>query len=107
MANLPEITDNNFQEKVLQSSLPFLLDFSAEWCGPCKAIAPVLDKLAEEYAGKILCGQMDVDKSPKVPTQFQVRAIPTLLMFKGGQVLGQLTGAHPAQKIAELIQKAF
>ncbi len=107
MANVREITDDNFESEVLKSSTPFLLDFSAVWCGPCKAIAPIVEKLAVQYAGRVGFGQVDVDHSPKVSTQFMVRAIPTLLLFKDGQVLGQLTGAHPQAKIEELIDKAL
>ena len=107
MSNVMEITDGNFEEKVLKSDLPFLLDMSAEWCGPCKAIAPMVDQLADEYAGKASFGQVDVDKNPQIPTQFQVRAIPTLLMFRDGKVVGQLTGAHPKSRLEELIKKAM
>jgi thioredoxin 1 len=84
-----------------------LIDMSADWCGPCKAVAPIVEKLADEYAGKVGFGTVDVDKSPRVPTQYQVRAIPTLLLFKDGEVVGQLTGAHPQARIVELIQKGL
>jgi thioredoxin 1 len=105
--NLLEITDDNFDRNVLKADKPFLLDLSAEWCGPCKAIAPVVSDLATEYAGKVGFGTVDIDKNPKIPTQFQVRSIPTLLMFQDGKVVGQLTGAHPKARIVDLIKKAL
>ena len=106
MANLTEISDANFSEKVLKSSIPVLLDLTAVWCGPCKAVAPVLEQLAGEFDGKVAFYSMDVDKNRETPNSYHVRAIPTLLIFKDGQVLGQLTGAHPKDKIVELVQKA-
>jgi thioredoxin 1 len=105
--NVLEITDANFDAQVMKSPLPFLLDLSAEWCGPCKAMAPTIDQLAKEYAGKVMFGTIDIGKNPKVPTQFQVRSVPTLLLFGGGKVLGQLTGASPKARIVELIKKAL
>jgi thioredoxin 1 len=105
--NLMEITDDNFEDKVLKSSTPFLLDLSAEWCGPCKAIAPLIEELAKEYAGKVDFGTTDINQSPQIPAKYQVRSIPTLLMFKGGEVVGQLTGAHPRPRIVDLIDKAL
>ena len=106
-SNMITITDDNFDEQVLKAVTPFLLDLSAEWCGPCKAIAPLIEELAREYAGKVGFGTVDIDQNPKIPTQYQVRSIPTLLMFKGGTVVGQLTGAHPRPRIVDLIQKAL
>jgi thioredoxin 1 len=104
---LVEITDGTFEAQVLKSSTPFLLDLSAEWCNPCKAMLPVIEELAAEYAGKVGFGSIDIDKNPKVPTQYQVRSIPTLLVFREGKVLGQLTGAHPKKRIVELLKKAL
>ena len=104
--NLIEITDGNFEEQVIGSSLPFLLDLTADWCGPCKAIAPVVEELSNEYNGKVRFGKLDIDNNPQIPTRFQVRSVPTLLLFKGGQVISQLVGAHPKPKIAELVEKA-
>ncbi|MCB9556702.1 MAG: thioredoxin [Deltaproteobacteria bacterium] len=104
--NLVEITDANFEEQVLGSSTPFLLDFSAEWCGPCKALAPTIAELASEYNGRIRFGTLDCDANPQTPTRFQVRGMPTLLLFSGGQVVGQLMGAQPKPKIVELLSKA-
>jgi len=105
--NVIEITDVNFETQVLKSALPFLLDLSAEWCGPCKAIAPLIKELATEYVGRVAFGALDIDKNQKVPAQYQVRSIPTLLLFHEGKVLGQLMGAHPRAHIVELLNKAL
>lgn len=101
------ITDGNFEKEVLESGQPFLLDLSAEWCGPCKAIAPIVEELATEFDGKVRIGTVDIDDNPQVPTRYQVRSVPTLLMFADGQVVGQLIGAHPRPRIVDLIQKAL
>lgn len=100
-------TDSNFDQEVLKSSVPVLVDFTATWCGPCKALAPTIEALAAEYAGKIAFGTLDVDKSPNVPTNYRVQTIPTLLLFSGGKVVGQLTGAHPKGRIVDLLKKAL
>ena len=105
--NMITITDSNFEEQVLRSPMPFLLDLSSDLCGPCKAIAPTIEELAKEYAGKVGFGTVDIDQNPRIPTQYQVRSIPTLLMFAGGKVIGQLTGAHPKGRIVDLIGKAL
>jgi thioredoxin 1 len=105
-ANTFDVTDANFQSEVVQSKLPVLVDFWATWCGPCRAIAPHLDALAQTYAGKIRVGKCDIDHNPGVPTQFEIRSVPTLLLFKNGQVSGQLVGAVPRARIEELISKA-
>jgi thioredoxin 1 len=105
--NVVVVTDDSFQKQVLQADKPFLLDLSAEWCMPCKALAPVVDQLANEYVGKVTFGTLDIDANPNVPTRFQVRGVPTLLLFKGGAVVGQLTGAHPRARIVDLLGKAL
>jgi thioredoxin 1 len=105
-ANTFDVTDANFQTEVVQSKLPVLVDFWATWCGPCRAIAPHLDALAQAYAGKIRVGKCDIDHNPGVPTQFEIRSVPTLLLFKDGQVTGQLVGAVPRARIEDLISKA-
>lgn len=87
------VSDSSFEQDVLQSNIPVLLDFWAEWCGPCKMIAPILDQIAAEYAGKVLVAKMNVDENPKTPMKFSVRGIPTLILFKNGQLQGQKIGA--------------
>ena len=87
------VTDSSFEQDVLKSNVPVLLDFWAEWCGPCKMIAPMLDQIAAEYAGKVLVAKMNVDENPKTPMKFSVRGIPTLILFKNGQLQGQKIGA--------------
>ena len=103
MSNLPEITDKNFDEKVLKSTLPFLLDLSAEWCGPCKTIGPVIEQIAKELAGKLNVGKLDIDKNPNTPSSFQVMSIPTLILFKNGEVKEQMVGALPKKAILEFV----
>ncbi|HEX7597286.1 MAG TPA: thioredoxin [Polyangia bacterium] len=101
------VTDSNFASEVEKSPLPILVDFWATWCAPCKAIAPHVEALAKEYAGKIRVGKCDIDSNQMVPTQLEIRSIPTLLMFKGGQVVGQVVGAVPRARIEDLVKKAL
>jgi thioredoxin 1 len=104
--NTFEVTDANFQSEVMKSNLPVLVDFWATWCRPCLAIAPHLDGIASAFGGKLRVGKCDIDKNPMVPTQFEVRSVPTLLMFKNGQVVGQLVGQVPRARIEDLVSKA-
>ena len=104
-ANVKEFTDDNFESEVLKSDVPTLVDFWAVWCGPCRQIAPTVDALAEEYQGRLKVGKMDVDNHQIVPQQYGVRSIPTLLVFKGGKVVGQVVGAVPRAKLEAEIQK--
>jgi thioredoxin 1 len=105
--NLLEVTDLNFGSEILKSSLPVLVDFWAVWCAPCRAIAPHVEALATQYEGQIRVGKCDIDANPQVPSQYDVRSIPTLLMFKDGQVVGQVVGAVPRAKIEELVKRAL
>jgi thioredoxin 1 len=105
--NTVEVTDTNFDAEILKSSVPVLVDFWAVWCAPCRAIAPHVDALATQYEGKIRVGKCDIDANPHIPSQYDIRSIPTLLMFKGGQVVGQVVGAVPRAKIEELVKRAL
>ncbi|HLF19815.1 MAG TPA: thioredoxin [Bacteroidota bacterium] len=100
-----EVTDMNFQTEVLKSDTPVLVDFWAEWCGPCKMIAPIVEELAREYDGKLKVGKVDVDSNQGVSMQFGVRSIPTLLIFKHGKVVDQVIGAVPKRLLSEKIAK--
>ena len=105
MAEIAEVTDQNFDGEVLQSDLPVVVDFWAEWCAPCRAIAPIIGELAGEYADRVKIVKMNVDESPQTPGRYGVRAIPTILAFQGGQVVGQLQGARPRADFDELVTK--
>ncbi len=107
--NVFTVTDGNFDTEVINSAQPVLIDFWAVWCGPCRAIAPIVDQLATDYAGKVKIGKLDVDHNPKTAEAYGVASIPTLLMFKGGKVVGQTVGGGGGArgKIEELIKKAL
>ena len=100
-----EVTDDTFEAEVTSSNIPVLVDFWAPWCGPCKAIAPMVDELAASYEGKIKVVKINVDDNPKTPGKFTVRGIPTLILFKNGEVADQLVGAVPKAQLNEIIQK--
>ena len=100
-----EVTDANFDQDVLKADQPVPVDFWATWCGPCRAIAPIVDELAKEYQGKIKVGKMDVDRNNATPMRYGVRGIPTLLVFKGGQVKEQIVGYVPKETIQKALDK--
>jgi len=105
--NVMAFTDANFDREVLQSEIPVLVDFWATWCAPCKAIAPLVDTVADEYVGKVKVGKVNVDENQATPGKFGVRGIPTLILFKGGVVVEQIVGAVPKSQLEAMIAKAL
>ena len=104
---LVHVDDKSFVSEVLNSDLPVLVDFWATWCGPCRSISPIVEELAKEFSGKVKVTKLNVDESPATPTQYGVRGIPTLILFKGGKILDQLVGAHPKARLKALLEKAL
>ncbi|MDQ7006551.1 MAG: thioredoxin [Acidobacteriota bacterium] len=105
MANLPALRDDTFDAEVLQSDTPVLVDFSATWCGPCKALAPTVEALAGEYAGKMKFFSLDVDDARATAHRFGVHTVPTLLFFKGGEVVGHLLGNRTKSDLSKFIDE--
>jgi thioredoxin 1 len=103
--NLVELTDTNFQDAVIKSDTPVLVDFWAVWCGPCRAIAPHVEALAGELGGALKVGKLNIDDSPNSAMQYNVRSIPTLILFKGGRPVDQIVGAVPKAKIEEMVKR--
>lgn len=102
-----QLTDDTFESEVNQSAVPVLVDFWASWCAPCKAISPVVDQLAEDFDGQVKICKLNVDENPATPGQFGVRGIPTLILFKGGQVVDQVVGAVPKNQLEGMLKKAL
>jgi len=105
--NVLEFTDSNFNSEVLQSEIPVLVDFWAEWCGPCKAIAPTVGEIANDYNGKIKVGKVNVDTNQKIAMEYGIRSIPSLLIFKGGTILKQVVGSVQKDSITKLLDEAL
>ncbi|MCA9510262.1 MAG: thioredoxin [Myxococcota bacterium] len=105
MAEITDVTDQSFQADVLDSDLPVVVDFWAEWCAPCRQIAPIVKELAASYAGRVKIVKMNIDENPAAPGRYGVRAIPTLLAFQGGQVVEQMQGARPKAALEEMVRK--
>jgi len=106
-ADVATFTDDNFQSEVLGSTEPVLVDFWAAWCGPCRNLAPLVDQLAAEYKGKLKVGKLDVDAHQNVPQKYNVLSIPTLLLFKNGQVADQLVGSVPKATLDAMVKRAI
>jgi thioredoxin 1 len=106
MANVTELTDRTFDSEVLQSSVPVLVDFWAPWCGPCRMIAPIIEELARDNAGAIKVAKINIDDSPNVAASYGVSSIPTLMLFKGGEVVDRFVGVQPKSRLQGAIDEA-
>ncbi len=106
-SSLFQVNDKNFTAEVLQSDIPVLVDFWATWCGPCRAISPIVEDLAKEFSGRVKITKLNVDENPSTPSQYGVRGIPALILFKEGKVLDQIVGSVPKARLKALIEKAL
>ncbi|MBI3591180.1 MAG: thioredoxin [Candidatus Melainabacteria bacterium] len=105
MSNVGEVTDATFEEEVLKAKLPVLVDFWAPWCGPCRAVAPVVDEIASEYNGKLKVLKLNTDENPKTAQSYRISGIPSLMVFKNGQPVEQVVGAVPKSTLSSAVQK--
>jgi thioredoxin 1 len=103
--NLVIVSDGDFEKQVLKSDIPALVDFWAAWCGPCRTVGPVVEELASEYSGKVKVAKLNVDENKETPARYEVRGIPTLMLFKNGEVVDRIVGAVPKDRIKELLDK--
>jgi thioredoxin 1 len=103
--NVIELTDTNFEQEVLKSTEPVLVDFTATWCGPCKALAPIVDKIAEESVGKYKVGKLDIDDAPGITQRYGIRGVPTILVFKGGEKVDQHVGVTNRETLLKMLAK--
>jgi thioredoxin 1 len=104
---ISEVQDNTFDQEVLQSGLPVLVDFWAAWCGPCRALAPKIEEISKTYDGKVRFVKLDVEANPSVPAKYGIRGIPTLILFKSGKMVDQIVGNQPKEVIEQLISKVL
>ncbi len=106
-SSLTHVTDKNFDAEVLKAAIPVLVDFWATWCGPCRSISPLVEELANEFTGRVKVTKCNVDENPSTPSQYGVRGIPTIILFKDGKILDQIVGAVPKARLKSMIEKAL
>lgn len=106
-ANIVNVDKNNFNQEVEKSTVPVLVDFWAPWCGPCRAVTPILEQLTAKYNGKVKIGKLNVDEEPALASKFRVMSIPTLILFKGGNIVKQMVGLRSVQELEDMIKKAM
>lgn len=106
-SSLVHVNDKNFSSEVINSDLPVLVEFWATWCGPCRSISPIVEALAKEFSGRVKVTKLNVDENPATPSQYGVRGIPTLILFKSGKILDQIIGSVPKTRLKALIEKAL
>lgn len=105
MSSVAQVTDSTFEQEVLNSELPVLIDFWAPWCGPCKMVAPVVEEVATQYDGQVKVFKLDTDQNPQIAKQYSIRSIPTLMIFKGGQLVDTIVGAVPKTTLSTALEK--
>ncbi|HEY9781870.1 MAG TPA: thioredoxin [Leptolyngbyaceae cyanobacterium] len=105
MSSVAQVTDSTFEQEVLNSELPVLIDFWAPWCGPCKMVAPVVEEVATQYDGQVKVVKLDTDQNPQIAKQYSIRSIPTLMIFKGGQLVDTIVGAVPKTTLSTALEK--